>query len=46
MYDVDGGAAVQVDGAGFLAADEGHVLLAPAQAHVSAAASSSWTSTG
>jgi hypothetical protein len=30
VYDVDGGDAIQVDGAYFLAADEGHVLLAAA----------------
>ena len=31
VYDVDSGAAIQVAGAGSLAADEDHVLLAPAQ---------------
>lgn len=31
VYDVDSGAAVQVAGAGSLATDEDHVLLAPAQ---------------
>ena len=31
VYDVDGGDAIQVAGAGFLAADEDHVLLATAQ---------------
>jgi hypothetical protein len=30
VYDVDGGDAIQVDGANLLAADEGHVLLAAA----------------
>jgi len=30
VYDVDGGDDIQVDGAHFLAADEGHVLLAAA----------------